>query len=373
MLYSDIIGQREPKQRLIKMVNDDRVPHALMFTGPEGSGNLPAAVAFAQHLLCRTRGSEGPCGNCNTCRQVSRLSYPDLHIVFPIAKSKDIKTSNDLMNEFREAFLNHPYLSLSDWFNTFNAENKQAIIPTDESNDIIRKLNFTSFGGSYKIMIIWHPEKMNAESANKLLKILEEPPEKTIFILVSTQPDQLLPTIISRVQLIRFNKCSEEEIAAGLIAKYRVNEETARQTARLADGSYTEAMRLLTENEESVSFLENFQSFMRIALTLDVQKGIQWIDENAGLGREKQKQFLQYALGVFRDSLMYNYGDKELVKLSGQEKSFIEKFAPFVNQKNYAELVDEFNNDYYYIERNANPKILFMDLLFKTHDLIRRK
>lgn len=373
MLYDKIVGQEEPKHRLLKMVNESRVPHALLFSGKEGSGNLPAAVAFAQHLYCTAKTPLGGCGQCSSCNKVAKLIHPDLHLVFPIAKSKDVKSSNDLVIEFREAFLANPYISLHDWFNELNAENKQPIIPVEEANDILKKLSYTSYEGSYKMMIIWQPEKMNSEASNKLLKILEEPPEKTIFVLVCNHPEQLLATIISRVQQIPFYQSSEKEIADALVANFKVNAEVAKQTAMLANGNYAEALSLLTHNEESVSFLSNFQAFMRLALKFDCGKALQWIDDNAALGREKQKQFLQYGLEVFRDSLMYNFGEKNLVRLSGQEKQFLEKFAPFINQRNYERLVEEFNTNYYYIERNANPKILFMDLVLKTNELINLK
>lgn len=373
MFYEQIVGQKEPKHRLMKMVKEERVPHALLFSGKEGCGNLPMALVFAQHLYCTNKQETGPCGTCISCNKVSKLIHPDLHFVFPIAKSKDVKSSNDLIKEFREAFLQNPYITLNGWFNELSAENKQPIIPVEEANDILKKLSYTSYEGSYKIMLIWQPEKMNAESANKLLKILEEPPDKTIFVLVSNNAEQLLATIFSRVQQIPFYSNSEEEIEKALIANYKVNAEVARQTAILANGNYAEALSLLTQNEESVSFLHNFQAFMRLALKFDCGKALIWIDENATSGREKQKQFLQYSLEVFRDSLMFNYGDKSLVRLSGQEKTFLEKFAPFVNQKNYERLVTEFNSNYYYIERNANPKILFMDLILKTNELINLK
>ncbi|PBQ31837.1 DNA polymerase III subunit delta' [Sphingobacteriaceae bacterium] len=373
MLYEQIVGQQEPKHRLLKMVKEERVPHALLFSGKEGCGNLPTAIAFAQHLYCLDKKETGACGVCISCNKVSKLIHPDLHLVFPIAKSKDVKSSNDLIKEFREAFLANPYLTLDGWFNEISAENKQPLIPVEEANDILKKLSYTSYEGSYKMMLIWQPEKMNAESANKLLKILEEPPEKTIFVLISNNPEQLLATIFSRVQQIPFYSNSEDEIANALVSQFKINPEVARQTAILSNGSYSEALHLLTQNEESVSFLNNFQTFMRLALKFDCGKALTWIDDNASSGREKQKQFLQYSLEVFRDSLMFNYGDKNLVRLSGQEKQFLEKFAPFVNQKNYERLVEEFNSNYYYIERNANPKILFMDLILKTNELINMK
>jgi len=373
MLYNQIIGQTEAKQRLAKMVNENRVPHALLFNGKDGCGNLPTAFAFAQHLFCTDKNEQGACSVCNACNKVAKLIHPDLHLVVPIAKSKDIKKTDDVVKEFREAFLQNPYLTLNDWVNELNAENKQPIIPVEEAADILKKLSYTSYEGSYKIMIIWQPEKMNTEAANKLLKILEEPPEQTIFILVTNNAEQLLATIISRVQNIPFYDVSEGEITEALIQNFKVNADVAEQTAMLANGNYAEALHILTHNDDSVSFLANFQAFMRLALKFDCNKALQWIDENAGIGREKQKQFFQYGLEVFRDSLMFNYGSKDLIRLSGQEKQFLEKFAPFVNQKNYEKLVEEFNTNYYYIERNANPKILFMDLILKTNELINLK
>jgi DNA polymerase-3 subunit delta' len=373
MLYSDIVGQEEPKAHLQKMVRSARVPHALLFSGPEGCGNLLAAFVFAQHLFCENKQSAGPCNTCKSCLKLSKLVHPDLHLVFPIAKSKAIKTSDDLVAEFRETFLRNPYLTLTQWFEEIDAANKQPLIPVDEASAILRKLSYTSYEGSYKIMVIWQPEKMNVEAANRLLKVLEEPPEKTIFILVANQPDQLLSTIFSRVQQIHFKACTDEEITKALIKDFNVSEAAAKNTALMADGNYSEAIRLLEENEENVSFLNHFQSFMRLSFRFDATKALQWIDENAATGREKQKQFLQYGLQVFRDALMLNLGAANLVRLSGQEKQFLEKFAPFVNQKNYEKLVEEFNSNYYYIERNANPKVLFMDLLLKTNELINLK
>jgi DNA polymerase III subunit delta' len=370
MLLSEIVGQSEVKERLLKMLDENRIPHALMFGGPEGSGNLAAAVAFSQLILCRNRKGDLACNVCPSCLKINKLAHPDLHFVFPIAKSKDVPTSSAVITEFREAFLENPYLSLNDWFNELGAENKQPIIPVEESNNIIRQLSYTSYEGSYKIMIIWQPERMNVQASNTLLKILEEPPDQTFFILVSNTPDQLLTTIISRVQQIPFYKLGDKEIADALVKQYKVNPEIAQQAALLSDGSFNEARILLTNNDEQLSFLQHFQGFMRLALKFDCDKALQWIDANALTGREKQKQFLQYSLEIFRDSLMYNFGSRDLVRLSGNEKAFLEKFAPFISQKNYEKLAEEFNSSYYYIERNANPKILFMDLLLKTNELI---
>lgn len=370
MFFKNIVGQNSVKERLLHMLKDGRIPHALMFTGPEGSGNLPGAFAFIQYLFCENKQESDSCGVCASCIKTSKLAHPDLHLVFPIAKSKDVRVSDDLVKEFRESFLENNYLTLHDWFDAIDAENKQPIIPTDESNTILKKLSYTSYEGGYKVMIIWQPEKMNQESANKLLKILEEPPEKTLFILVCNHPEQLLATIISRVQQIPFYKLDARDITQALIDQYHCDENAAKQAAMLSDGNFREAQLLLQHQDGSDSYLQNFRNFMLIALKFDAPKAVAWVDENARIGREKQKQFLQYGLEIFRDCLMLNFGSSGLVRHSGEEMEFIKKFSRFVHQRNYEKLLEEFNSAFYHIERNANPKILFMDLIMKTNELI---
>jgi len=372
VLFKNIIGQKPVKEKLLNMLQDGRVPHALMFTGPEGSGNLAAAFAFVQYLFCQNKQPHDSCGACPSCLKVSKLIHPDLHLVFPIPLSKNVRTSNDLLTEFREVFIEAPYINVHDWFDSLSAENKQPTIPTDEANDILKKLSYTSYEGGYKIMIIWQPEKMNASSANKLLKILEEPPEQTLFLLVCNHPDQLLATIISRVQQIPFYKIDNEDIVNGLVDEFSCQPQAAKQAALLSDGSYREAQLLLQHLDGGTAYLQNFRTFMLIALKFDAVKAVAWIDENARSGREKQKQFLQYGLEIFRDCLMFNFGSVDLVRHSGEEKEFITKFARFVNQRNYERLLEEFNSAFYHVERNANPKILFMDLIMKTNELINR-
>ena len=373
MFFNDIIGQSEAKVKLLGMFADNRIPHALMLTGPEGSGNLVAAFAFIQYLFCTQKQSHDSCGVCPSCLKTSKLSHPDLHLVFPIAKSDEVKTSNDLLPEFRECFLETPYITLKDWFNDLNAENKQPIINTEEASSILKKLSYTSYEGGYKVMLIWQPEKMNADCANKLLKILEEPPEQTLFVLVCNHPEQLLTTILSRVQQLLFYKIDSESIYKALMKQFGCNETIAKQTAFICDGNYREAQLLLQQNDDGQGFLQNFRAFMVIALNFDAIKAVAWIDENARTGREKQKQFLQYGLEIFRDCLMFNYGSVELIRLSGDEKTFVTKFSKFINQRNYEKITTEFNASFYYIERNANPKILFMDLLMKMNELINLK
>ena len=372
MLFKNIIGQAPVKNTLLNMLHDSRVPHALMFNGPEGSGNLPAAFAFVQYLFCNNKQPQDSCGSCPSCLKVSKLIHPDLHIVMPIFLNKDkgIAKSDDLIKEFREQFIENPYLSLKDWFESIDAENKQPTIPTDEANDIVKKLSYTSYEGGYKIMIIWQPEKMNISAANKLLKILEEPPEQTLFLLVCNNPEQLLATIISRVQQIQFYKLNTDDVVNGLMEQFDCQPQAAKQAALLSDGSFRDAKILLQDVDGDNSYLQNFRNFMLISLKFDAIKAVSWIDENSKIGREQQKQFLQYGLEIFRDCLMFNFGSPDLLRHSGDEKEFIVKFSRFVNQRNYEKLLEEFNSAFYHIERNANPKILFMDLILKTNEYL---
>ncbi|MCF8423526.1 MAG: DNA polymerase III subunit delta' [Bacteroidia bacterium] len=372
MLFKHIIGQVSVKNSLLNMLHDVRVPHALMFNGPEGSGNLPAAFAFVQYLFCNNKQSQDSCGSCPSCLKVSKLIHPDLHIVMPIFLNKDkgIAKSDDLIKEFREQFIENPYLSLKDWFESIDAENKQPTIPTDEANDIVKKLSYTSYEGGYKIMIIWQPEKMNISAANKLLKILEEPPEQTLFLLVCNNPEQLLATIISRVQQIQFYKLNTDDVVNGLMEQFDCQPQAAKQAALLSDGSFRDAKILLQDVDGDNSYLQNFRNFMLISLKFDAIKAVSWIDENSKIGREQQKQFLQYGLEIFRDCLMFNFGSPDLLRHSGDEKEFIVKFSRFVNQRNYEKLLEEFNSAFYHVERNANPKILFMDLILKTNEYL---
>ena len=373
MLYSQLVGEKETKVRLLRMVNEQRVPHALLFAGPDGGGNLPAAFTFAQHLFCQDKKDNGPCNSCSTCLKVSKLAHPDLHIVFPIVQSAEIKICGPYLGEFRTAFLNNPYLRTNEWYSELSADKKQLSISVSEANEILKKLSYTSYEGSYKVMVIWLPEKMNAQAQNTILKVLEEPTQKTIFILVSPQPEQLLTTILSRVQQIPFGNSHPKEIAEALILNHDLQADKAAEIALLANGNYAEALSLLNNTEDETGFLDQFQSFMRLAFAFDYAKILPWVDEHATNNREKHKQFFQYGLEVFRDCLMYNYGNRDLLRMNGKEIQFLEKFAPFIRQDNYERLIEEFNTNYYYIERNANPKLVFMDLFIKCNALIAPK
>lgn len=370
MLFSEIIGQQAVKDRLLRSVSDGRISHAQLFLGPQGSGSLALAAAYAQYISCTNKQENDSCGSCSSCVKYNKLIHPDLHFVYPVALSKDIRTSSNVMPKFREAFLDNPYITLFNWFELLDAENKQAVIGTDESVEILRKLSLTTYEAEYKIMIIWQAEKMNQAAANKLLKILEEPPDKTLFLLVCESEDQLLRTILSRTQLIKIPKISDADLTNALAANNGLSSDAAEKIAHLADGNYAEALLLINENENAVQNLASFQKLMRASLKFNAAAVFSWIDEMNGAGRERQKNFITYALHIIRESMMLNYGDAALVKLGADEQEFVKKFAPFIHANNIEKFSEELNKAYYHMERNANAKILFMDLAFKFNDLL---
>jgi len=370
MLLSEIIGQQSVKERLIKSVKDERISHAQLFLGPQGSGNLALAYAYAQYICCKNKTDNDSCGICLSCIKYNKVIHPDLHFVYPVALSKDVRVSTDVATEWRTAFLNNPYITLFNWFEMLEAENKQAIIGTEESTEILRKLSLTTYEGEYKIMIIWQADKLHHSAANKLLKIIEEPPQKTLFLLVCESEDTMLRTILSRTQLIKINKIADEDLILSLIERHGLSSEDAEKTAHLADGNYAEALLLLNENINAVQNLESFKKLMRASIKFNPKGVLEWIDEVSGAGRERQKNFLAYALHILRESIVMNFGNDSLVKLSNDEKEFVKNFSPYIHGNNIERFIDELNKAYFHMERNANAKILFMDLAFKFNELL---
>jgi DNA polymerase-3 subunit delta' len=370
MFFRDIIGQHDVKQRLIQTVSGNRISHAQLFFGPQGSGTLALALAYARYVHCTSRNAEDACGECPSCAKYDKLVHPDLHFVYPVALSKDVRVSTHVIAEWRQAFLENPYLTLDEWFGRLEAENKQAVIGTEESGEILRKLSLTTFEGEYKIMLIWMAEKMNLQAANKLLKILEEPPDKTLFLLVPESEDQLLRTIVSRTQLVKVRRIADNDLRDALMQRHQLSADDAAKMAYQADGSYAAARLLLERDENAAFYLATFQKWMRASLKFDAQKVIASVDELASIGRERQKQFLSYSLDLVRDSLVLNYGDAALVRLTGEELGFVQKFAPFVHKANGERFIDELNTASQHIERNGSPKIIFMDLSFKLNEML---
>lgn len=370
MFFRDIIGQPEVKQRLTASVASNRISHAQLIFGPEGCGSLPMAVAYARFIHCTKRNENDSCGECPSCQKYNKLVHPDLHFAFPIKNLKETPVSDSFIAEWREALLENAYLTYDGWGDKIEAENKQLIIPEKESGEILRKLNLTTFEAEYKIMIIWMPEKMNLTSANKLLKILEEPPDKTLFLLVTEQEDQLLRTIVSRTQLIRMRKISDADLRDALVKRHEIALADAEKIAFQADGNYAAARLLLERNEQAAYNLATFQKLMRSSLKFNPAKVLAVVDDLATVGRERQKHFLGYSLDLIRECLLLGYGDPSLVRMAGEELEFITKFSPFIHAANGERLIEEFNLAMKHIERNGAPKIIFLDMAFRINELI---
>ncbi|MBI3500358.1 MAG: DNA polymerase III subunit delta' [Bacteroidetes bacterium] len=373
MLFSNIIGQTEVKERLTHSAQTGRVSHAQLFLGQEGTGALPLAIAYAQLLLCKNKTANDSCGKCPSCLKCKKLIHPDIHFVYPVALSKEIRMSSDVAAEWREAFLENSYLNLSDWFSHISAENKQPVIGVEESAEILRKLSLTTYEGEFKMMIIWHPEKMNVQAANKLLKILEEPSDKTIFLLVSENEEQLLRTIVSRTQLIKVNRLSDEEIKNALIEK-GIAENDAAKISYFAAGNYNTALKLIAENTEENFYLRQFREWMRMCFRMDVVGIISWTEEiaNAKFGRENQKKFLSFGINIIRECLAEIYGDKKLLRVVGEELDFVQKLSTKLDGNICKKLSDELNEAILHIERNGNAKIIFTDLSLKCARIVKQ-
>lgn len=371
MLFSEVIGLDHIKNHLVNGIVNNRIPHAQLFVG---QGVLPLVLAYSQALLCSENDT-----NCQTL--VSKLTHPDLHFAFPVATTEKIKsnpTSSLFMEEWRTFVSQNPYGNLFEWLQSLGIENKQGIIGVTEAQEIGKKLSLKSFQGGYKVMIIWMAEKMNTEAANKLLKLLEEPPQKTVLILIAVDKSALLDTIVSRCQLLEIPSLSEEQIAQALIQQKNADYPTAREIARQANGNYNTALQVLQTLNESHPFEDWTIKWIRTAFRVKENKTVinellQWAEEIAGAGRETQKKFLDYCIEFFRQALLINYGADSLTYLKIKHPGFvIEKFAPFVHGNNGIEIINALENASYHIERNGNAKIIFSDLSFKLTRLLHR-
>ncbi len=374
MQFKEVIGNESIKKALIQEVATNRVSHAQLFLGPEGTGKLPLALAFAQYLLCDNPSKTDSCGECPNCKKVNNLVHPDLHFVFPVVASKTNKigSSIDRINEWNALIKQQPYFNLKQWQQSLDEMGKNASIGVEESRQILKRLTLKSYSGKYKVMIIWLPEKMNAQSANKLLKLLEEPPEKTLFFLLSDNAEYILATILSRTQIIRVPALKIEEVQNYLVKTYNVEQAAAASAASLSQGNVTEAIELLQGAKSQHLFFDLFVKMMRAAYAANPIELMDISEEAAGLDKENQKNFIKYSLHIFRESIILNYMKGELVNLRDEERKFLEKFARFINNQNISELIEEFNASFYHLERNANAKILFSDLLIKLTKLIKK-
>lgn len=375
-MFSDIIGQKEYIQALKLAIDSNKLPHALLISGNEGTGGLALAYAAAQYLMCTDRRGEDACGECAQCIQINKLQHPDLHFVYPVVNkggtSKDASVSTDFIQEWREAFLNNQYITLSDWLKASREENKNAQIFVSEANNIIKELSTKPYESDFRVMIIWLPEKMREDTANKLLKILEEPYENTHFFLVSNDPEHIIGTIMSRVQRLNLPPITDEDLATALQQRHGCDINTARDYARMSHGSYVSALKLMNEDEDRKAFFEQFCSMMRLSYARKLFDMKAWSDNMATLGRERQKSYLQYAQEMIRENFIMNLEMPELNYFNEQERNFSARFHNFVNEKNIEEIMNELATAEKDIAQNANAKMVFFDLSLKLIMLLKK-
>lgn len=371
MRFEQVIGQEHIKEHLIDSVRMERVSHAQMFLGSLGYGGLPLALAYAQYINCEAPTDKDSCGMCSSCVKAQKLVHPDIHFSFPfpnLEKQKK-KISNDFLTEWREVLLAEPYLELNQWMEHHNAENKQANIPKDECHEILRKLNLKTFKGGYKVMIIWLPEHLGKDG-NRLLKMIEEPPEKTLFILVAESLDLMLDTIISRTQIIKIPYIAPDALGQRLQEELGIDADNARWLADLSAGNYNVA-RHLNQNEAD-EHMHLFNSWMELLLQqkADRPRLINWVDSFAKLGREAQKHYFMYVLHQYRELIQARIRKQPSGILTAEERALHTEIAGRLNMDRLQQVYDLFNEGHYYVERNANPKILMLTLSIKLHKLL---
>jgi DNA polymerase-3 subunit delta' len=383
MLFKDILGQDHIKNYLITTANAGRIPHAQLFIGPEGSGTLPMAMAYAQYILCNNSDGENTTGNSACNLKFEHISHPDMHFVYPITSTDEVKgdsvVSTNFLDQWRSFVKENPYGSLFDWYKKLEIPKKQGIISVKESAAINKNLSLKAYEGGYKVMIIWMADKMRTDAANKLLKLLEEPPEKTIFILISESIDDLLQTIISRCQIVDFLALPEQVITDALIATHKVEANLAKKIAHQCEGNYNKALHLLHKDDDDSVFEEWFINWVRAAFKAKgnasvIADLISWSTTIAKEGRETQKNFLQFCIQFFRQALLLNYKATDLVYLEPNFENFkLEKFAPFVHGNNIMDIFKELEDAMYHIERNGNSNIILTDLSIKLTRLLHKK
>ncbi len=375
MKFNDIIGQKPIISNLVRSVKEERVSHAQIFAGPEGTGKLSIAIAFAQYISCENRSDNDSCGVCPSCAKFEKLIHPDLHFVFPVFKKGKAGEviSSHFIDKWREMVAESPYFNLNRWLKKIDVENEQGLIYAAEANEIIKKLALKTYESDYKTMIIWLPEKMHHSTANKLLKMIEEPPDKTLFLLVSEEPELILPTIMSRCQFIRIPLINTKDLTTAISVKFDMPGPKAKDIANSANGNYLKAVSFIIEDESRSANLKRFIDLMRLSWLRNIPAISEWSEEIAATGREVQKRFLTFSLEQLRENYMLNIGmaDKNLGFLSDKEAEFATNFNSVINKKNIAPLADQFSKAHIHISANGNAKIIFLDMAINVIKLIR--
>ena len=377
MYFKGLTGHQHIINHLKKSTENGRVPHAQLFVGDEGVGVLKVALAYAGYLICKDNESPDLC-----FKQCQNLQHPDMHFAFPTATNDQVKShpvSGLFLTQWREFLSNQPYGTLFDWYQKIGIENKQGQMGVDEAAEIVKALQLKPYEGTYQVMIIWMPEKLNTSASNKLLKLIEEPPKNTVFLLVTEDEEQIISTIRSRCQTLHFGLLSEEQIAQILENEYQIKSDLAHKTAHQAEGKLSKALKLLQEHSSEALFEEWLITWIRAAFKAKgnasvINDLIAWSNQISGIGREPQKRFLNFCIQFFRQALLMNYGVEDLVYYEPKTKDFqLEKFAPFVHNGNVLEIVKELEEAIYHIERNGNAKIILLDMSIKMTRYLHQK
>lgn len=373
MFFKDIIGQEEIKQRLIRSARTGVVPHAQLFSEQEGSGAFPLALAYARYLNCANPSETDSCGKCPSCLKYNELAHPDLYFVFPmVKKDKKKEVCDDYLPEWRALVKDRPYFGLNNWLSVMDAGNSQAIIYSGESDEIIRKLSLRIYEATYRVLLLWLPEKMHPTCANKLLKLIEEPPVNTVFLLVSEAPDKIIGTIQSRSQRIHVRPIQQEAMAGTLVQRFGLTADDAGYVSHIAGGNFLKAMEVISLGDENKFYLNQFIGMMRNSWSRNVKGMKVMADEMAGIGRERQKNFFGYCQHLIRENFIYRFQSPELNYMNPEESSFSVKFAPFVNERNVFELMEELAKAEKHIAQNVNAKMVFFDLSLRLTVLLKR-
>lgn len=371
MQFKEVPGHSELKQQLIHAVKSERISHAQMMLGKLGYGGLPLTQAFIQFLFCENKGEQDSCGACPSCKKVGSLEHPDVHYSFPTVQA-NAKTSDEQFQDWKKFILANPYANLNEWISYSDPKGRKPIISIHQSEAIVKKLALKSFAGGYKVSIIWMADAMNDICANKLLKIIEEPPQKTLFILLVEQQETIMPTILSRTQLKKVKQFTNDDIEGYLTQKGGFDQQLVRSSIARSEGNLGVTLSLLTAQNTTVQNRTLFIELMRVCYKKDVIPMLVWADKMANFGREEQKDFLLYALYMIRQSLMKNYTDEQLVRASQEEIDFLKKFSRFITGNNVLDFTQLFDEAHYYVERNAHAKLLFTNITFEVMRYIHR-
>jgi DNA polymerase-3 subunit delta' len=378
MFFKDVTGQEELKKLLTETARKGIVPHARLFCGADGNGGFQLALAYARYLNCTGRSETDSCGRCPSCLKYSELAHPDLHFVFPMVANKSVKKEvcDDYLPEWREflktQIARRTYFNMDKWLERMGAENKQAVIYAAESDKIIHKMNLRIYEADYRVLFIWMPDRMNNACANKLLKLIEEPPANTAILMVTDSPDRVLGTIVSRSQLLQVRPIPSETLTKALVERWSLQEEDAVQVAHLSEGNYFRATELLTVENDNAYFLEQFKTVMRNGWAKNVVAMKSFSEEMASSGRERQKNFLAFCQRQIRENFVKCLNEPSLNYMSGEEANFARNFSPYVNERNVIGLMDELSLAERHISQNVNSKMVFFDLSMRVIVLIKK-